>query len=49
MFDNLVAALGDAMRTVAVFVPQLLLFLVILLIGWLSAKGVRKLTDTVPS
>jgi hypothetical protein len=47
MFDNLVAALGDAMRTVAVFVPQLLLFLVILLVGWLIAKGLRKLTDTV--
>jgi small-conductance mechanosensitive channel len=47
MFDNLVAALGDAMRTVAVFVPQLLLFLVILLIGWLIAKGLRKLTNTV--
>jgi hypothetical protein len=47
MFDNLVAALGDAMRTVAVFVPQLVLFLVILLIGWLIAKGLRKLTNTV--
>lgn len=47
MFDNLVAALGDALRTVAVFVPQFLLFLVILLIGWLVAKGLRKLTDTV--
>lgn len=47
MFDNLVAALGDAMRTVAVFVPQLLLFLVILFIGWLIAKGLRKLTNTV--
>jgi hypothetical protein len=47
MFDNLSAALGDAMRAVAVFVPQLVLFLVILLIGWLIAKGLRKLTDTV--
>ena len=47
MLENLVAALGDAMRTVAVFVPQLLLFLVILLIGWLIAKGLRKLTDGV--
>jgi hypothetical protein len=47
MFDSLVAALGDAMRTVAVFVPQLLLFLVILLIGWLVAKGLRKLTNTI--
>jgi small-conductance mechanosensitive channel len=47
MFDNLGAALGDALRMVAVFVPQLLLFLVILLIGWLIAKGLRKLTDTV--
>jgi small-conductance mechanosensitive channel len=47
MFDNLGAALGDAMRMVAVFVPQLLLFLVILLIGWLIAKGLRKLTNAV--
>jgi hypothetical protein len=47
MFDNLGVALGDALRTVAVFVPQLVLFLVILLIGWLIAKGLRKLTDTV--
>jgi hypothetical protein len=47
MFDNLVAAIGEAMRAVAVFVPMLLLFLVILFIGWLVAKGLRKLTDTV--
>ncbi|OLT10708.1 hypothetical protein BJF78_05195 [Pseudonocardia sp. CNS-139] len=47
MFDTLLTALGDAMRTVAVFVPQLLLFLVVLLIGWLVAKGLRKLTETV--
>jgi Conserved TM helix len=47
MFDNLGAALGEAWRMVAVFVPQLLLFLVILLIGWLIAKALRKLTDTV--
>jgi small-conductance mechanosensitive channel len=47
MFDNVGAALGDAMRMVAVFVPQLLLFLVILLIGWLVAKALRKLTDAV--
>jgi Conserved TM helix len=47
MFENLGTALGDAVRMVAVFVPQLVLFLVILLIGWLIAKGLRKLTDTV--
>jgi hypothetical protein len=47
MFDNPGAALGDALRMVAVFVPQLLLFLVILLIGWLIAKGLRKLTNAV--
>jgi hypothetical protein len=35
------------MRTVAVFVPQLVLFLVILLIGWLIAKGLRRLTASV--
>ena len=38
------AALGDAMSAVATFVPQLLLFLVVLLIGWLIAKGLRAVT-----
>jgi Conserved TM helix len=47
MLDNVGTALGDAVRLIAVFVPQLVLFLVILLIGWLIAKGLRKLTDTV--
>jgi uncharacterized membrane protein YjgN (DUF898 family) len=41
------AALGEALRTIAVFVPRLVLFLVILLIGWLIAKSLRKLTGTV--
>ncbi len=47
MLESLVSALGDGLRTVAVFIPQLLLFLVIMLIGWLVAKGLRKLTDAV--
>lgn len=47
MLDNIGAAVGDGLRTVAVFIPQLLLFLVILLIGWLIAKALRKITDKV--
>lgn len=42
MWDNLGAALRDGLSLVATFVPKLLLFLVILLIGWLVAKALRK-------
>jgi hypothetical protein len=45
VLDNIQAALRDALSTVAVFVPRLLLFLVILLVGWLIAKGLRKVVD----
>ena len=41
MLDNIQAALREALSTVAGFVPRLLLFLVILLVGWLIAKGLR--------
>ena len=47
MLDNIQAALRDALSTVAVFVPRLLLFLVILLVGWLIAKALRKVVDKV--
>jgi hypothetical protein len=47
MLDNIGTALRDAWIVVLTFVPRLLLFLVILLIGWLIAKALRKLVDTV--
>lgn len=47
MLENIQRALADGLSLVATFVPKLLLFLVILLIGWLIAKGLRKVTDTV--
>ena len=42
MLDNVGTALRDGLSLVVTFVPKLLLFLVILLIGWLIAKAVRK-------
>jgi hypothetical protein len=47
VLENIQRALADGLSLVATFVPKLLLFLVILLIGWLVAKGLRKVTDTV--
>lgn len=38
---------SDAWSTVATFIPKLLAFLVILLIGWLVAKAVEKILDKV--
>lgn len=45
MLDNIGTALRDGLSVVLTFVPRLLLFLVILLIGWLIAKALRKLID----
>jgi Conserved TM helix len=42
VFENIGLALRDGLSLVATFVPKLLLFLVILLIGWLIAKALRK-------
>lgn len=47
MLDDIGGALRDGLSLVARFVPQLLLFLVILLIGWLVAKGLRKATNAI--
>ena len=38
---------SDAWSTVATFIPKLLAFLIILLIGWLVAKAVEKILDKV--
>lgn len=47
MLENLRTAIGNGLSTVAVFLPKLALFLVVLLIGWLIAKGLRKATNAV--
>jgi hypothetical protein len=47
MLENLQRVLADLIGMVAAFVPKLLLFLVIMLIGWLVAKGLRKLVTVV--
>ena len=39
--------LQDGVSTVVRFVPQLLLFVVILVIGWLVAKALRKVVDLI--
>ncbi|MPY79563.1 MAG: hypothetical protein GEV04_14005 [Actinophytocola sp.] len=44
---NIMDSLNDALRTIITFVPKLAAFLLILLIGWLIAKGLRKLVDVV--
>lgn len=38
---------GDMIRSVLLFLPKALAFIVILLIGWLIAKAVRKVVDKV--
>ncbi|MCW3817523.1 hypothetical protein ONA91_24015 [Micromonospora sp. DR5-3] len=44
---NIGAALGDLWRAVLLFVPKAVAFIVILVVGWLVARGVLKLVDTV--
>lgn len=47
MFDNLDVgeAITDALSSVALFIPKLLVFLAILLIGWIVARALQKVTD----
>lgn len=40
---DIMESLNEALRAVITFLPKLLAFIVILLIGWLIAKGLRKL------
>ncbi|MFC7624770.1 hypothetical protein [Microlunatus sp. GCM10028923] len=49
MIDALSRALGDGLSAVVTFVPRLLGFLIILLIGWLIAKGLSKLVELLLS
>jgi hypothetical protein len=47
MLDSLTTALSAGLATLAVFVPQLLLFLVILIVGILIAKALQKVLAKV--
>ena len=47
MNDSLSTALTDLWRSVAVFVPKFVAFLLILLIGWFVAKAIGKVVDKV--
>jgi len=47
MTDELRDAAGDALRTVGVFLPKLIAFLLILVIGLLVAKAIGKAVDKV--
>ncbi|MEV0005426.1 hypothetical protein AB0H28_24500 [Micromonospora sp. NPDC050980] len=47
MRDNFGDAVGDAFRSVMLFLPKAVAFIAILVVGWLVAKAVRKLVDKV--
>ena len=47
MSERITDGVGDMVRSVLLFLPKALAFLVILLVGWLIAKAVRKLVDKV--
>jgi hypothetical protein len=47
MTDNFSAAMSDLWRSVAVFVPKFVAFLLILLIGWFVAKAIGKAIDAI--
>lgn len=47
MSDRVADGFGDMLRSVLLFLPKALAFVAILLVGWLVAKAVRKLVDTV--
>jgi hypothetical protein len=47
MSERFTDGVGDMLRSVLLFLPKALAFLVILLVGWLIAKAVRKLVDKV--
>ncbi|WP_347405364.1 hypothetical protein [Micromonospora sp. WMMD980] len=47
MKDNFGDAVGDAFRSVMLFLPKAVAFVAILVVGWLIAKAVLKLVDKV--
>ncbi|NUW38977.1 mechanosensitive ion channel family protein [Nonomuraea rhodomycinica] len=44
---NFGQALTDVLRQIATFVPRLVAFIVILVVGWLIAKGLAKVADKI--
>ncbi|MFC0007721.1 mechanosensitive ion channel family protein [Micromonospora siamensis] len=47
MKDNFGDAVGDALRSVMLFLPKAVAFVAILVVGWLIAKAVLKIVDKV--
>jgi len=47
MINEIQAGLGAAFTMVVTFIPRFLAFLVVLLIGWLVAKGVERAMDAI--
>ncbi|MGW4294736.1 membrane protein [Micromonospora chersina] len=47
MKDNFGDAVGDAFRSVMLFLPKAVAFVAILIVGWLVAKAVLKIVDKV--
>ncbi|WP_433309960.1 mechanosensitive ion channel family protein [Micromonospora chersina] len=47
MRDNFGDAVGDAFRSVMLFLPKAVAFVAILIVGWLIAKAVLKIVDKV--
>ncbi|MEU4481030.1 hypothetical protein AB0F68_23675 [Micromonospora sp. NPDC023966] len=47
MRDNFGDAVGDAFRSVMLFLPKAVAFIAILIVGWLIAKAVLKIVDKV--
>ena len=47
MADRFTDGVGDMLRSILLFLPKALAFIVILLVGWLIAKAVRKLVDKI--
>jgi hypothetical protein len=47
MKDNFGDAVGDAFRSVMLFLPKAVAFIAILVVGWLIAKAVLKLVDKI--
>ena len=47
MRDNVGNAVGDALRSVMLFLPKAVAFIAILVVGWLIAKAVFKIVDKI--
>ena len=47
MSDNFSDAVGDALRSVMLFLPKAVAFVAILVAGWLIAKAVLKIVEKV--